>query len=272
MSQPVEQADARDNRPSPPPRRTIEIVPRGEFLREFGSGYQPGEHVTFIGPTRRGKTRLSHEMLGKVISPKHKAVILAGKPPKRDGVMGAAAERLNLRVVDQWPPDWNYRDRNRNGYVLRPQQSMKDIPADNENLKHHFQRAMIDNYGSDTPVITVVDEAHHVQNKLKLREEYEAPLMRGAPVNAEWSLMQRGAYMSLFAYDSAEHLIIFYDPDDRNVRRYSEMIGGVDPRHVSAIVANLKRYRVKTREGEGTISEALYIRRGTDEMYVIDVA
>lgn len=241
---------------------------RREFLREFGRDYAPGQHVTFIGPTQRGKTTLCLQMLAVVVTPEHRVVILSGKPPRRDKVMTGAAKDLNLRVVDEWPPPYSWGDRKRNGYVLRPHQTMRDIDGDETELRKQFQRAMVDNYGSSKPVITVADEAHHVQNKLKLKAEFEAPLMRGAPDNAMWSLAQRGAYNSLFMYDSAEHIVFFYDPDERNVKRYAEMTGGVDPRFVANVVANLRTHRT---EGGRTISEALYVKRSGPEMYIVDV-
>lgn len=245
----------------------IAIVPRAEFVRAFGETYQPGQHVTMLGPTQRGKTTLALQLLQASCSPEHQCVILAGKPPGRDHTMSKAARQLNLRIVEEWPPDWRYGDRKRNGYVLRPRQSMKNLDADNLNLKIQFRRAMMANYASKKPVITVVDEAHHVQNDLKLKAEYEAPLMRGAPVNAEWSLIQRGRFMSYQAYDAPEHIFMFYDPDQNNQRRYAE-IGGVDPRYIAAIVSQLQTSRAKTG---GTISECLYIKRSGPELCIVDV-
>lgn len=227
----------------------------------------PGQHVTMLGPTQRGKTTLCHQLLNVTVTPDHKCVILAGKPPGRDGTMALAADRLNLRVVEEWPPGWSYRDRHRNGYVLRPHQSLKNIDVDNENVREQFRKAMLDNYASSQPVITVVDEAHHVQNDMKLRKEYEAPLMRGAPVNAQWSLIQRGRYMSYLAYDAPEHFFIFYDPDRSNQARYAE-IGGIDPQQIRRIISGLRTYRAETG---GTISECLYIQRSGPEFCIIDV-
>jgi hypothetical protein len=114
----------------------------------------------------------------------------------------------------------------------------------------------------------MVDEAHLIQNDLGLKREYEAPLMRGAPDCAVWSNIQRGRYISYLAYDMAEHLTLFYDPDMANVRRYAEMIGGVDPSFVAAVVSQLKLYRVRSG---GTISEALYIKRSGPELFIVDV-
>lgn len=246
----------------------VEVMPRPAFLRRFAADYGNGQHVTLLGPTQRGKTTLAFQMLQKVISPQRRTTILAGKPPGRDHTMESAAKRLNLRVVEEWPPMWTPGDRKRNGFVIRPVQTLRDIEADENNLRKQFRAAMIDAYSSTKPNILFVDEAHHVYNDLGLKREYEAPLMRGAPICAEWSLIQRGRYMSYHAYSAPEHVLIFKDPDESNVKRYSEMIGGVNPRYIADIVNELQTYRVGTG---GTISEALYIRRSGPEIYVVDV-
>lgn len=246
---------------------SVEVIPRGEFLAEFKRDYQAGQHLTMIGPTQRGKTTLCLQCLKQVISPQLKCVILAGKPPGRDGKMAEAPEMLNLRVVEEWPPMPSIRDRSRNGYMLRPHQGLKDLVADENNIRTQFRKAMMANYASKKQIITVVDEAHHVQNDLGLKREYEAPLMRGAPIDAEWSLIQRGRYMSYLAYDAPEHLFVFYDPDVSNVKRYAEM-GGIDPKEVQYLAQGLKTYTIKTGQ---TISECLYIRRAGPTFQIVDV-
>lgn len=247
----------------------IDVVPRAEFVREFGASYGTGQHVSLIGPTQRGKTRLCHELLGQVVSPDHKAVILAGKPPGRDPVMAAAADRLNLRIVESWPPDYAYGDKRRNGFVLRPTHKMRSHEEDENTLRREFKAAMYSNYAASPkrPVITVVDEAHQVQNDLKLKKEIEAPLMRGAPVNAEWLLIQRNRFMTYHAYSAPEHIFIAYDPDESNRERFAE-IGGIDPRMLFEIVSTLRTYRAK---GGNTISEFVYIRRSGPEVCIVDV-
>lgn len=245
------------------------MLSREEFLAFFASEYAPGQHVSLLGPTQRGKTTLSHEMLARVISPEHKCVLLAGKPPGRDPVMNSAAKKLNLRIVEEWPPGWHYKDRNNNGYVLRPRHSMRDLRADRENIAANFRRAMVSNYSSRKPVITVADEAHLVQNEYKLKEEYEAPLMRGAPINAQWSLIQRGRFMSYLAYDAPEWFLIAYDPDVANQRRYAEM-GGVEPQFILATLRTLKTAR--GNDGRSTVSEFLCVRRSGPELFIVSIA
>lgn len=257
----------RDNR-IPVEYGKVRVLPRPVFLRRFANDYQNGQHTTFLGPTQRGKTTLAFQMLNGVVSPERKTTVLAGKPPQRDHTMNLVGDALNLRTVEEWPPTWNPKDRNRNGFVIRPYQSLRDIDADMLNLKTQFRAAMLDSYSATKPNILMVDEASLIYNDLGLKKEYESILMRGAPTTAEWSLIQRGRGMSYHAYAAPEHVLIFYDPDITNVKRYSEMIGGVDPKYIADIVNSLRTYRVKTG---GTISEALYIRRSGPEIYVVDV-
>lgn len=249
---------------------TVPVLSRDEFLRQFKQEYNQGQHVTFLGPTQRGKTRLSQQMLHVVISPENPCVILAGKPPGRDSVMAGAAEKLNLRIVEEWPPTRTLRDRKRNGFVLRPHHTMTDLARDEENLKTQFRNALIGNYSSKKPVITVVDETYQVQVDMKLKREAEAALVRGAPINAEWNLAQRGKMISYLCYDAPEWIIIFQEPTALERQRYAE-IGGTDPRLVQELVKGLKTYTVSTPHGKGTISEALAIRRSGSQLYIVDV-
>lgn len=240
-------------------------ISREQFLENFGNDYEAGQHVTFIGPTRRGKTTFALQLLDKVISPELPCVIFAGKPPERDPVMTSAAKMLNLRIVEEWPPSWNYKDKKRNGYVLRPRQTLKDLNADNANVENQYRKALQGLYASKKPVIIVQDESAHIQVDMKLKKETEAPLQRGAPVVAVWCLLQRGKYVSYHVYAAPEHVFIFFDPDRTNQERYSE-IGGLDPKLAVTISQNLKTARGK--DG-GTISECIYFKRSEPNRLVI---
>lgn len=253
----------------------IDVVPRKTFLSEFGRDYGNGQHVTLIGPTQRGKTTLALEMVQRVINEKRKTLILAGKPAGRDHTMASAGEKLRLKYITSWPPENEVigsRDL-KNGFILRPLTKPSiDPDADEAALRTQFRNGMVAAYASQKPLgkpcILFVDEAQLVQNDLHLKSEYEAPLTRGAPDVAVWSLIQRGRYISYHAYNAPEHLILFYDPDITNVRRYAELIGGVDPKFIAQVVTQLKLYRVPTG---GTISEALYIKRSGPEMFIVNV-
>lgn len=246
----------------------LEVIPRKEFARMFGRQYSDGQHVTFIGPTQRGKTTLCLDLLHETISPQRPCTILAGKPPGRDKAMDEIAPKmLNLRTVEEWPPTRTWKDRKRNGYVLKPVQKMKNRKEDEAELARQFQRAINDNYRKKTPTITVADEAYLIQVTLKLKGDYEQPLMRGAPHAAMWSLIQRGAYVSYHSYNAPDHIFIFNDPDVSNRKRYAD-IGGVDPRFVYDVTNTLATYEIQSGQ---TISECLYIRRAGPELMIVDV-
>jgi energy-coupling factor transporter ATP-binding protein EcfA2 len=249
-----------------------EIIPRKTFLKEFKSDYKDGQHLTTIGPSQRGKSRLTKEALKGIISPARKVIVLAGKPPHRERTWdNATADELNLRVTEEWPPKIGItrdgRDRNRNGFLVRPHQTMDDLDWDEANLIKQFRAAILHAYGSvKQKYITLVDEGYHVHVDLKLRKHAEAPLMRGAPDNAMWTNIQRSRFVSMYCYDSAEHVLMFRDDDRANQQRLSE-IGGVDVKHLIHIVKNLRTERVPSG---GTISQAAYFRRASNDVRIVD--
>lgn len=248
------------------------VIPRKEFVREFGRDYQAGQHVTFLGPTGRGKSTLCYQCLGEVVTPEMQVTSLHGKIYGRDPVIPRAAKLCNLRIVHEWPPNQLRRRYDRkikkyNGYIVVPLEKPGESPeAENRLLRHHFQNALTGNYRTTRrKTITHINEAHQVQEELKLRTACEAPLMRGAPDNAEWNEAQRGRYLSYHTYGAPEHIFIFYDDDADTRRRYGDF-GAADPDEIVDITSRLATRRVA--DGR-TISQCLYIRRGGG-MYVVD--
>jgi hypothetical protein len=247
----------------------VEIIPRKEFVREFGADYVPGQHVSLFGPTGRGKSRLCFQLLGQCINPDHQVISLHGKIQGRDPVVGAAAKKYNLRVVPTLPSHTRQRlDRKRrfNGYIVVPLEKPGDPDEETRKLHDAFKSAIHQNYrttGRNT--ITHINEAHQIQQELKLKTDVEAPLMRGGPDNAVWNEAQRGRYLSYHTYSAPEHIFVFYDDDSDNRRRYSDF-GCADPEEIFWITSHLKTKRVA--DGR-TISQCLYIRRGGG-MYVVD--
>lgn len=252
------------------PVSSVPTISRQQFVEEFARDYRSGQHVTFIGPTGKGKTTLAFQLLDRVISPDYpKALVLAGKPPGRDHTMEEAAKRLNLRTITEWPPPPAFGDRKKRGWVLRPNQKMRDHDEDYAELRKQFKAGILGAYRTSPkkPLITFVDEAHLIHYDLKLRKECEMTLTRGAPVNAMWTLVQRGRWISYQCYDAPEHVFIFYDPDLNNQKRYAE-IGGVDARELMAITKKLRTERVATGQ---TVSQCLYMRRAGPEFRIVDI-
>jgi len=260
---------ARGYQSSDNPRTVVEVIPRKEFVREFGDDYVPGQHVSLFGPTGRGKSTLCFQLLGQVISPDHQVISLHGKIKGRDPVIGKAAKRYNLRTVPSMPTGTHQKyDRKRryNGYIIVPLEKPGVPEEEYLKLQKAFRTAIHQNYRTtNRNTITHVNEAHQVQAELKLKGDVEAPLMRGGPDNAVWNEAQRGRYLSYHTYSAPEHIFVFYDDDSDNRRRYSDF-GCADPDEIFWLTSHLKT----RRSGDGrTISQCLYIRRGGG-MYVVD--
>lgn len=218
-------------------------IERDEFLRDYWD-YRPGEHVTIIGPTQRGKTTLGFQLLHHTASPELKGHVLASKP--RDKTVDQWTKTLQFKKVNEWGPpgEMPWTKNKRRGYVLRPHQTLQDIDADNATVRREFKKCIYDCYGSKDNRILVIDEAHEVQNELKLKKEIDACLMRGAALGCgTWNFIQRSAYNSYHLYSAPEHLFLFNDPDVKNRERFGQ-IGGVDPKQVEEATHQLGQYEV----------------------------
>jgi hypothetical protein len=253
----------------------VQVVSREKFVREFGEDYRPGQHVTFLGPSGRGKTKLCGQMLLSVrrYHPDIKALILHGKIKGRDRTLEKLSKISGYPIVTRYPPKGlraRYHARKYQGTILRPLAKPGDTPDDeNKLLRGEYRKAIHRSYHAPLkkPVILVIDEAHQTHNDLGLRLDCEGPLMRGRPVCGEWSLVQRGRHVSYHVYDQAEYVLIFYDPDRDNQRRYSE-IGDVDPQQ---IVELTRRLKTKTVTDGSTISEALCFRRSGNQLFIVGI-
>lgn len=251
------------------PKIVAERIPRREFVAAFGQDYVPGQHVSLFGPTGRGKSRLCFQLLGEVIAPDHQVYSLHGKIKGRDPVVMSVAKRYHLRMVPRLPSRARQRvdeKRKFNGYLIVPLDKPSDPQEEYKLLRESFGEAISQNYRTtDRNTITHVNEAHQTQQELKLREQIEAPLMRGGPDNAVWQEAQRGRYLTYHTYSAPEHIFVFLDPDSDNRKRYSDF-GVMDPRELYFLSSNLRTQRVA--DGR-TISECLYIRRGSGDVYVV---
>ena len=234
----------------------LDVIPRDEFLADFYD-YQPGEHVTIIGPNGRGKTYLGFQLLRASTSPDMRGYVLVSKP--RDETFEMWQKKLGYGTAEDWPPPFTFKKKP--GWYIRPYQSgdLKKLAADNARLHDVFQDCLAECYSSKDACIVMADEAHELQHSILLRKEMEAVWMRGRAMKCGMiALAQRSAHNSQHMYNAPNHLFLFNDPDKRNRERFSEIGGIADPRAIERITRSLGQFQV------------LYLNRNGPSLCVVD--
>ena len=199
------------------PDENVRVISRKQFIVEFGKDYQPGQHVTFLGPSGRGKTQLAGQLALSVRThhPEMRFVILHGKIRGRDKTIERLSKTSGFPIVARYPVHGlrnRYRLHESHGAILRPlEHPGKDIREENVLLRGEYERAIHRSYHAPHkhPVIVIADEAHQTHNDLGLRHECEAPLMRGRPVCSMWSLVQRGRYVLAITCTTRRSMSLF---------------------------------------------------------------
>lgn len=247
---------------------------RDEFLHDRFS-YEPGEHLTGIEPTQGGKTHIIYQCADVAMSQNPDVRFVSLMPKPRDPATWKWADRLDLKVVDNWPPPRMIFGSKPRGYVLWPKH-LKGAPKEvnRAHLSGIFRKCLTDQYQRGES-ITLADDIYLIAVMQDLNMDCEEFWTAGSGAGAGlWGTLQKpsgtlgGGSVSSFAYNSPTHLLLGHDPDQRNRKRFSE-IGGVDPDVVSNVVATLPRYRIETPEGIKNISEKLYIHKGGPYMATV---
>lgn len=231
----------------------VVTFPRQEFIQERFR-HAAGEHVTVLGPTGWGKTRLLNELAEEVSHPELPAIFLAAKP--RDKTMTAWTKRVGARQVKTWPPRRKWLgEKSPSAYTLWPEHTF-DPDVDDENLYQNFRNAILESYRTGNRII-VADELLELTH-LGLTREMVALWTRGRSMEVSlFGASQKPTDIPTYAYGQAAHIFLGNDPDERSRKRFSE-IGGVDPRLVRDLVSGLEKF------------QWLYIRRDGPKMCIVD--
>lgn len=172
------------------------------------------------------------------------------------------ARALNFREVPDWPPKKHLLGQQPDGYVLWPRHR-KDLQAaaNRAQIAAKFREAMNKLYWQGNCVL-FADDIFILAVLMELNPECEQFWTAGGEGGAGlWSANQKpsgtvgSGSVSSFSYNAPSHLLLGRDTDLRNVKRFSEIGGGIDPEEIAHIVRNLRLFRI----GPKAISEVLYI-------------
>ena len=227
---------------------------RDDFLRDSWD-YEPGDHVTIIGPTGSGKTYLGYQLMDACATPEVPGMVLVMKP--RDSTVSKWSKSVGFLIVRNWPPLRSpWKPKKPRGWVIWPKHTF-DPDRDNEILHDVFRRAILDAYKKGKKIL-FGDEVYSLAVELNLTTELVTLWSKGRSMECGlWCATQKPTHIPLWAYSQAEHLFLHFDPDERARKRFSE-IGGVNPKLVEAIVLSLKKH------------EWLYIRRRDGAMCIVE--
>jgi len=238
---------------------------RQEWLEDYFD-YNPGEHVVIIEPTGGGKTTIAYQMLGRAMAQYPDLSVVSFMPKPADPSTVRWSRALNLRETPTWPPRRKLFAAKPAGYVLWPPHRLDLPPAGRREEVGKVLREGLDAQYKAGNSISLVDDAHAAATYMGLNDYIEETLVNGrAGGAAAWLPLQKpsgtvnAGGITTYAYSSPTHLLFGKDTDSRNLKRLSEIGGGIDPARVEEIVRNLRLYKI----GRNTVSQKLYVdRRG----------
>lgn len=230
------------------------VLDREEFFSRYWT-YSAGEHVTFLGPTKCGKTTLKMQTLnatalhaegrspnGELILPVDRAIIVDTKP--RNAEVDDFAARYDWPITSRVPVPWSTRVRysgfDWGKFVFRPPHS-KDLDNTDENLHRAIKRTALQAYHGKKSIILDSDEMLDWVD-LKLEKLMRVLWTRGRSMGVGfWGGTQRPFDVPLYAYSQPTHLFLARDPVKANLDRLKH-IGGADPVETAETVRKLPKY------------------------------
>lgn len=228
-----------------PPR-----VPWADFFARWR--WNQGEHLTIVGPTGTGKSTLMRAVLQKRYAAGGAVCVFGTKT--EDRTLSRWQKGDGLTRVPEWPPRWPGRwwDRPRDDawsrrVMLWPEiETTEDVRALADTFRHALDSMFVQRRWC-----VGIDELWYQSAEMGLDHELKSWWSQGRSAGLTLvGATQRPVDIPLLAYNSATHLFLFGDNDERNLARISGL-GGLPPREIRATVEALPFHDVlyvNTRE------------------------
>lgn len=239
-----------------------------DTFRRHHFDFRPGHHVAFFGPTQQaGKSTTAFQLLDTVTGEENPAIVLCMK--HRDRVVSRFTRDLGFRETPEWPPQRKLKEIRAiggtppRGYTLWPPQTLTNVEADNARLEAEFRKAITHNR-RHVPSITFADELYGLVAELNMRTLLTAVVTRdSAAGHSLWYATQKpsgtqGVSIPGFFFNSAEHMFLGKDGEERNRRRYGEISCGINDSEIERQTLRLDPF------------SWLYIRRTGPQWAIVD--
>lgn len=208
----------------------MEPVAWPTFQRQWLRLFKQGQHVTIIGPTGCGKTRLATEL----IAPRSHVVTFGVKH-----VDESMTRLLKNKTGEQWVRMQEWKPGSAKRVVLWP--SVSDISKVEETHKRVFNKAIGDIYKAGGWCLWL-DETRYMADHLGMRKPLTLLYVAGRSNNISIvANTQRPSWIPLEAYSQAGHLFLFKTGDERDLARLGSL-NGANAREVAALVSHLPRH------------------------------
>lgn len=221
-----------------------EFIPWDDFYTLMR--WRQGEHVTVLAPTEGGKTTLMLNLL----APQHRR-------PKRDGFVIVAATKRRDEQLDALKRKGFYETRgmdymlwDRTKHLFRPPlESLTDTAQQAE-----FAR-LLETVFKQGKITLYADEVRYLTDILRLKRHMEVLWLQGRALRITIVAgTQRPSWIPLEAYSQAKHLFFGRSTDERDLKRVSDIGGGIDRDVLRRDIRKLPEYQF------------LYVNVKTDEM------